>query len=978
MDLRNIITKNNELFGFMIQDGDEQYPVIAQSLHTPIMLDPLLDDGWELFGLPYDLRKGDIKSLELPTLTYTEVGLDDEKEQFLRDTCVDIYKDVDLKSKLSKEVIYAHLKFRESSNKIKTREEFIKYLESLKHGFDLDSELVYMPLNSFVAKEALFTVEEYFNSDNSTYRSLILKRRTLSVRNFLRLLRAFKANGLSDTFVPKELVDMYFSWGICGINFQPYDKQVKDSNLRLGASATYNQAEADTPYLRENILTYLKTNRSFHIPQALKGTKFKPYDDEANIETKAREIIMLGEEYIEPILLETVIFEQVTSLHSEELSVKYNDNRIVYKTNSSETQEVSIEVVAPFGEGKTIRQDHWNLLSPEVQKDFFEESFLKALEVDMIERSTEHVKVSTLQALRSVGVGIRPALKFMLQSDSLIETAFETIYGEDAVAANDHEKMIRIDNEIHNFLDGEIPEGTRLYDAVAELLENIISGTTNIDMIDAGVNSDRATSSSCGYYRYLKVARKYLEVSLEELAQGVSTVTKDSQFIEFGSEVGRIRIPINARRNKRKGYEADRSKYSIKAVTTANNFYYVTEVYTELGPKNNPRPRHVAMKVLEFYTGDRSAVKCMDWIKSVLVEQIQNNIPYKDQSKVITMMPVALPTLVFEAGMTGRITIPKLISANTVISVPADIQQAIFKNIEEKFDSVYAFSELAIINPKDGWFSFIANAVLIGDVVVPFADKKIIEKPLPPIWTDNKNLPPAVVAQWIGQNYIAQGFRGYEPFYKRTSIINFDISGGGIGTSRPALSEPLSVPSYWKWAQEYKDSFPKNKELVAPRSSYYASLYEGLSSFDELDFMQVDDSEYIDISPVDNHRYGLDPVREIDRETIFSRFPNIRQYFEIRETAAPVKYGIHKMSGYTSEDYLALGSFTAMKFDRSFPLSKKRPIEIHGDYMYFANNERLNYAEVTRLDTDVYAVEQLQGNKYIIEDIRGQLWEVLV
>lgn len=978
MDIKKVILKNNVMFGFVIEDAQEDYPIIAKQLHTTVILDQLLSDGWQLFGLPYDLRKGDVKAEELPSITYSEAGLNEDEEQYLMDMCVDVYTEVELKSKLCKEVALAHMKFKDGSDKIKTRSELIQFLDSLEEGFDIDSEVMYMPLNSFVSKSALFSVDEYFAALNAKYRRIIESRRKISLRNHMRLLKTFNALGLPSSFTAKEFIDMYMSWGVCGIDFLPYDKQQKDSNLIFGSTVHYDMPDESMPYLRERILTYLKTDRSFHIPTAMKGSKLVPYDSDSILEEKARANMLLGMNYISPIIAETRITEQVTTFIGESLTVMYNTEQIAFINEDGRRINISgYSVVAPYGRGMNIRHELWNLLDPEVKIEFFEEAYLRSLEQQIISNSTENVQVSSIKALRSTGVGIRPALKYMLMSDSLIDTAFETIYGEEATAGNEEEKRVMIDNDVHDYLEGQIPYGTRKYDSITELLENIIAGITNIDMVETSSNSDRSTSTSIDYFNHLKVARKYLGISLQEISDIVSVITKDSTDVEFHSQQGSMRMRVFPRKMKRKGYIADRNNYMLKAAMTATNYHYITEVYREVGPKGKVNPNHCAVRALEFYTEDgRATTQVIEWIKQVIDAEIQKNIPFRQMQKMRDTIPALVPGAIFEALIKGTISIPKTIS-DSVIPVPQNIIDVIAKNVEEKLDSIYAFQEMAIIKPRDGWFHYITNADIIGDNVIPKRGFTILEKPLPPIWEDSRKIPAPVKQKWVAEGYVENmDYRGFSPFYKRTSIINFDTARG----AKNPLDEPLSLPAYWAWINNYKDTFPLDCEFVKPRESYYIGLYEPIKNFEGIEFDMEEDTEegYNKLpAPVKLHMFGLDPVVKLTREIVFQRHPELVSFFEIKEALPAPDGGVRPFMNYSVDDFLYFGTFDEMHFDRTFDKDRMRPFAVFGEYLHFPDGRR-KYTEIPHLDPSKYAVEHIRDRKYMVEDLKGQLWEVIV
>lgn len=113
------------------------------------------------------------------------------------------------------------VELRQSENKIKTREELIKYLinynKAIRNNLAIEDCL---PLNSFVSQDALFTLEEIqTDSQVSYYMDIVAKRRELrSYEAYKKLIRFLQDEGvLGENYTADDVKRAYLSWGVCGV-----------------------------------------------------------------------------------------------------------------------------------------------------------------------------------------------------------------------------------------------------------------------------------------------------------------------------------------------------------------------------------------------------------------------------------------------------------------------------------------------------------------------------------------------------------------------------------------------------------------------------------------------------------------------------------------------------------------------------------------------------------------------------------------
>ena len=138
------------------------------------------------------------------------------------------------------------IQLKEPKVEIKTREELIEYLNMYIRCKRLRMPLEDVrPLNSFVAKEALFTLEEIVsNSINRVYMDIIEERRKLSSYGaYQKLVKFLQSEGvLKEKYNKDDFVEAYTAWGFCGIK-TPIVKKHTRYNVCSSILDTYEYGE---------------------------------------------------------------------------------------------------------------------------------------------------------------------------------------------------------------------------------------------------------------------------------------------------------------------------------------------------------------------------------------------------------------------------------------------------------------------------------------------------------------------------------------------------------------------------------------------------------------------------------------------------------------------------------------------------------------------------------------------------------------
>lgn len=206
-----------------------------------------LPDGSNVVSLP----------IETVSLSNNDKALIVELEEIAEDeaSCVRYFN-------INLDETVEEIQFKSPDNPtIKTREEFINYLDTIHASISLGCAIDDVrPLNSFVAKEALFTIEECVENPDYFFKYLEI----IDQRRILQNYSAFEAlkKNLVDQGVLSsvnasegEILDAYYAWGVCGLNFGYISKEMyKNDSRRLIDVVTYSSFFNKTDNDKEDLV----------------------------------------------------------------------------------------------------------------------------------------------------------------------------------------------------------------------------------------------------------------------------------------------------------------------------------------------------------------------------------------------------------------------------------------------------------------------------------------------------------------------------------------------------------------------------------------------------------------------------------------------------------------------------------------------------------------------------------------------------
>lgn len=961
MEITKVITKYGKDFGVIISDDETEYPIILKSLYIPMILDELLNSGWELYDLPYDLRKGDITFENLPRIDFAAANISQDDEQMMLDQAVGLYKEIDLKAKMAKKPAQ-YLKFRPGISKIRTRDELLKFLETVSaNKLDIDDPMTYMPLNALVADEALFTAEEFFAKENYKYIKAIEERRHLTLKSYGRLVKSLLQLGLKKDFNSIDLVNDYFSWGICGLKSRFFTRSMEDSMCLIGTRVT-SLNEEDMLYIKEYHLTYMNTSGHVYYPANVSREASQVELIDSLKELRKREINKLGFEYVTPIKVSTRSSTKITMLVGENVTVQFDDNQLFIQSDIGQVDTYSLRINSLYSPKDTLPGKFFNIYDKSIAAQMFEDAFIRSQASLLIDRITVKVDVSSYQALQLAGAGKVGSIIRMFYNPGFGKESMGDIVGTKDFSG---ERMsmtdmgIRLAESLGTYLRGEMSSDHPLFEEMEDIVYNTKEGIFNIDGVADGDSLDHMESID-KIVEQLIVVHKYLDVPLNTMMTQIQSLIEDDKYIEFRGNDMALRINLQKRDNKLKGFVADVNLYKMDAAKEARVVQYVQEVYRELGGKANRKPRHVAAKILSFYKDGNGSKKIWDMVKSLFIQEIENNVKWNEQDAIKESIEKLTANGLFNICIRGELTFPKSISGRT-LNIEAKTVEAIRSYMDDRFDSTIALAETAVTR-EGKFFRYTVNATITPEFVIPNANFVIPEKPFLPAWLNPSDFGANVMDAWTKKGFIKPGFRGYARNYKSLAVID-------IPTFRDPEDIPMSVPAYYKYMLEFRDAYPNDREFIV-FDHYLYQVYPKLK--DDEDLLEEYGEKLVE-SVNGVHPWSLGDVVNLNREVLFARNPEVKNMFDTTPELGEGRERIAKFYSYSAEDFFHLQNIDNMHIVPDFGDSE-RALAVKGNKVYF-KGDVYNVSELDSLDQEKYAILHLRGRKYLLEDIAGTLWE---
>lgn len=214
---------------FNVDDDGLCYPLTERGLYEQGILEGLIDAGYKILDYHGNIISPDGVSIQ--DFATEECTASDSEIQAMYDIEEGALSEAEATSYFTRDTSFTCVEMKEPKVRIKTREEFISYLQKYRSAARLglmDKDV--QPINSFVAQEALFSLEELVeNPEVIDYLRIVEERRRLKSYTAYETLVAFlQSEGvLGETYTVDDIRTAYLSWGICGIKASVLEMKTK-------------------------------------------------------------------------------------------------------------------------------------------------------------------------------------------------------------------------------------------------------------------------------------------------------------------------------------------------------------------------------------------------------------------------------------------------------------------------------------------------------------------------------------------------------------------------------------------------------------------------------------------------------------------------------------------------------------------------------------------------------------------------------
>lgn len=465
--VKTVQDNNKGIYAVIVNDDGEEYPMLTKALHSQVALEALAEDDWYLYDRDIDFRCHGTTLNDLPVhtlpITITQ----------------SMYNAVD--SALTGDELVPYIKiapatlieFPKGNYTINTRQELIDYLEN----YNSDDQYDVLPLNYFTAPSALFTFNEFLDSNNLRYFDIINKRRNITISQFVFLRKWLSEQGFTINN-PMDITKAYFSWGICGIRPEvtnisntagdKYLRTIPIVSTSTGVIYPYYVDDTSNWQIDKN-LKYLKNPG---VTQVL--TASKTFVSDAVCWTIPTGRIQITTDQI------TITGTDFEQRRLTTLAVRYNTQKLYNLTS-----------------------DKWMQSEEELEKSLKNVICCQEITSKLIYPTTE----SSYSILTKVGLSPATAIAYILSKEEFNDVVHQEFgYSEESVSSVT--KYNDLAGYASDYLYNKYFESTD-YDTVSnketnkdelnELIQRVIDGDLNIDNISVGKELDMRKGSQDVY-----------------------------------------------------------------------------------------------------------------------------------------------------------------------------------------------------------------------------------------------------------------------------------------------------------------------------------------------------------------------------------------------------------------------------------------------------------------------------------------------
>lgn len=222
MNIIKKITDGDNIIGYVLDDDGFETILLSRCLYIQLYIEPLVAAGYKFYNYNADDIE-DANGNKISELPAVDGSIITEDDRFaLEEMAMNALTDVECAR------YYAYkndsiVQFKEPTEiAIYTREALIDYLKEVEYSYQHSGYCTdNVPLNSFVAKDALFSLDEIKRDPEIRKLYAVCQRRHIfkDMIAYKKVVRFLKDEGVLQTMNPTyiEFMAAYYSWGIDGI-----------------------------------------------------------------------------------------------------------------------------------------------------------------------------------------------------------------------------------------------------------------------------------------------------------------------------------------------------------------------------------------------------------------------------------------------------------------------------------------------------------------------------------------------------------------------------------------------------------------------------------------------------------------------------------------------------------------------------------------------------------------------------------------
>lgn len=805
---KRLITEGSTVNAVLINDEGEEYPVFLETLHNTVMFPMILESGYSLVSLPYGFVKDGVRFEDLPVENYTPT--DAELDVMYNSIGVKMAYD-DIKSHINTEAVVG-VKMPEQKITIKTRDELLKYLEATMVA-NLDED--FLPLNYFVAKEALFSYEEYKAIENKRYVDAISDRRTMSLKKFYNLVHWLQEQGvLGANYTFLDVLDAYFSWGFDGLNFTVINVKHESRPYKLSLNKAqkvpvmkFTQGLLDgtgdmltSPLERGYVWKLTNGDQQEYIKNAIQ--KLDP-DDTVYVR------------------YQTSGTQDITTLEGIDFNIQYSIDTLLVRFMSYPT----IVVKSPVNAASSLDPI---FALPTAKEKLYEDGMLHALARLIYDRRRSKVKTSSFEALQIAGANPKTALEYVVTAMSL--KASGNPFGKEK-SSDDLPDISQKDIDAYVTF-GYDPTGEdSKWEEKAGILDDIVDGVFSIDSIGSAKELESGINDEA-MYNELYAVHNVLGISIEDMYKKIVEAGPDDKYVVFSNGKLKHRILITESKYVVNGYLMDVQNYDLQGAEDCSFFTHVIRIAREVGvPEAH---EHVGIEFFCVNKSLRPVRELLDFLISKYEQKVSMTLSdAQQQAKALRMKHVFALSRYFEIALHGTYTWSKQLGGEVNSATAQQMAQA-RANLETRIESLISYADSMIYAASTSSLTFngyCTNAYVTPTRVIPRGDTPIPEIPFQALWHNYASMFPNVFQQLVALGELPPDYEGWETRYSYMAFAEPKFDG-----LDPSLTQ------YYVNAMRDLETYPLDKEFLhvtTPCEYMYPGLYGNKDLGDDMKFLET-------------------------------------------------------------------------------------------------------------------------------------------